>query len=158
MCYEMASGQLVKKDTECGPAKHNSGLSCVQGETSCIRDALKELFPQLNEQTSVFRPKWICKLSTMYKEKSFIIIGSDGLDPVFGRIEDILVIAGDYVLFVVVVFNVLYFESHYHAYALSITSNKKVVSLSNLSDYNVYHSHKMSDGLSYITLKYYFLP
>lgn len=95
ICYEMASGKLVMNSIECGPAKLNNGLTCIKDKPDNVKHALKRLFPQLNEETDVFRPKWIRKLSTTYKENSFVIIQSDGLDPIFGHIDDIIVVAGD---------------------------------------------------------------
>ena len=132
-------------------------------EPANIKKDIKRLFPQLNEETSVFRPTWISKLSTTYKVNSFVIIGSNGLDPFFGRIEDFFghiedfFVISDFVVFLVSIFDVLYFDDHYHTYAISLTSGKSVISLSELPDYNVYHSHKLLDGTDYITLKHYFL-
>ena len=49
-----------------------------------------------------------------------MIVQSDGLDPIFGQINEILVIGGDSVIFGVSVCKVLYFDDHYHAYVISV--------------------------------------
>lgn len=157
MCYEMASGKLINNPLQCGPAKFGDGRSFVRDEPEEIKDCIEKTCLHVNEATPVYRPAWVCRQSTIYKEKAFVIIKSDGLDPIFGRIDDVLVIDVDYVMFVLSVVNILHFDDHFHAYAISVTATKKLLSLSDLPDYNVYHCHKMLDGLSYITLKYFFI-
>lgn len=49
----------------------------------------------------------------------------------------------------------LYFDDHYHAYAISATSNRVIIS--DFYDFNIFHAHKLSDGQLYIALKYHFL-
>ena len=156
MCYEMAVGKVIDNPMECGPAEHGDGLSLVQGESKDIKENLQKIYPELCDSSTVFRPRWVCKQSTTYKADAFVIVQSDGLDPIFGQINEILVIGGDSVIFGVSVCKVLYFDDHYHAYVISVTPCRTVVSLSALLDHNVYHAHKLSDGLSYISLKYYF--
>ena len=43
---------------------------------------------------------------------------------------------------------VIYFDSHYHAYAICHTSKRSIIS--NILDHNVYHGHVLSDGLTYM--------
>ena len=65
-----------------------------------------------------------------------------------------MVAGGDLVVFVVTVCQVLYFDSHYHAYVIEPTSFQSFVT--NILDHNVYHSCKLTGGLTYISLKYHF--
>ena len=74
---------------------------------------------------------------------------------VFAIIEEPIVIGGDMVLFCVRNCNVRYFDDHYHAYVVDLTSQKSLKV--ELLDRNVYHAHVMSNGLSYITLKHSFM-
>ncbi len=67
-------------------------------------------------------------------------------------IEELIVIAGDMVLFNVRHCEVRYFDDHYHAYGIDITSQKSLVI--NILDRNVYHCHVMSNSFRYISLKY----
>ena len=48
-------------------------------------------------------------------------------------------------------YNVLYFDSHYHAYVIKTGIEKSF--LCNISHKKVYHAHELGDGLLYITLK-----
>ena len=64
-----------------------------------------------------------------------------------------MVIGGDMLLFLVSSCNVLYFDSHYHVYIISVSSCQSLIS--DLFDYNVYHGHKLTDDLTYIYLKHY---
>ena len=60
------------------------------------------------------------------------------------------------VIFVLSLCKVLYFDSHYHAYVINFTPHQSF--LTTILDHNVYHGHKLADGLTYITLKYFFSP
>ena len=53
----------------------------------------------------------------------------------------------------VLVSPVLCFDSHYHAYVISVSSHQSLIS--DLFDYNVYHGHKLTDGLTYIYLRHF---
>ena len=157
MCYEMANGNIVMDSSvECGPARLGGGLSFVKDETSDVQEGLRSIVPELGQEVTVFRPTWARKHSITYQNNNaYVMVRSDGLDPIFGHIDDIFVIGGDMVFFVLSLCKTLYFDDHYHAYVVCITSSRSIVS--DLYDLNVYHSHRLSDGLSYIALKYYFL-
>ena len=77
------------------------------------------------------------------------------MDPIFGYLNDLMIIGGDMPIFSVTMCKVVYFDSHYHSYVVSTTPNTALYST--LYDYNVYHGHILRDGLTYITLKYYFV-
>ena len=55
----------------------------------------------------------------------FLIKESDGLDPKFVKLEEILVIGNCLITFIVDECKVLYFDDHYHAYAIELTPNIK---------------------------------
>ena len=63
---------------------------------------------------------------------------------------------GSLVVFIVQECKVLYFEDHYHSYAIEILPTKSVVYLENLYDRTVLHGH-MINSIIYVGLKYYFL-
>ena len=45
---------------------------------------------------TVFHPTWVRRNGILYKSNnSYLIIKSDGLDPIFGQLDDILVVGGD---------------------------------------------------------------
>ena len=83
-----------------------------------------------------------------------IITDSDGLDPIFSRLDDLMVVGGDMVIFLISVCKVLYFDSHFHAYVISVTTQQCLITISNLLDHNIYHGHKFANNLTYIVLKY----
>lgn len=86
---------------------------------------------------------------------AYVVIGHDGLDPVFASIEEVIVIGCDMVLFSVQHCDVCYFDDHYHAYVIDHTSKQSLEN--NLVDRNVYHCHVMSNGLRCVTLNYSFM-
>lgn len=156
MCYQLAPGSLLHRPLECGPARHGSGLTIVSDETEDIQDCLINVVPQLSLEATIFRPKWVRRNGVVYQSNNaYLIISSDGLDPEIGHINDLLVVGGDMVIFALSLCKVLYFDYHYHAYVIKVTSHQTLVS--KILDHNVYHGHKMADGLTYITLKYHFL-
>ena len=122
----------------------------MRQETS---DVQRNLFSSID--CKVFRPTWICDNGILYKcNNTYVIVGSDGLDPIFGQLDELLVVGGNMVIFIASICKVLYFNSRYHAYSFSVTAQKSA--FSSLYDHNVYHAHMLSDGL-YITLKHYFM-
>ena len=155
MCYENAGKGILYAALECGPARHGNGLSLVKEEDIEILGILKETVPDLSLDATIFRPTWVKRDGIIYKvNNAYLIVDSDGLDPIFGQLDDFFVIGGDIVIFCVTLCKVLYYDSHYHSYVVANTSNRKVVS--SLVDHTVYHAHTLS-GFTYITLKSYFL-
>ena len=155
-CYEFASGKLVDAPLECGPPEHGTGVTVVKDRSEATQASLANIFPQISPQSTIFQPKWVQKNGTRYSNNNvYVIIRSDGLDPVFGRLDELMVIGGDLVIFVLTMCKVLCFDTHYHAYAIEATSSRLLTS--ELFDHNVYHGHMLSNGHTYITLKYRFV-
>ena len=88
MCYELVSGGLLQKSLQCGPAQSGSGVSLVKDENKDIRDGLISVLPQLSLEATVFRPTWVRRDGVLYQcNNTYLIIGNDGLDPVFGYLK-----------------------------------------------------------------------
>ena len=150
MCYEH-SGKF-----ECGPPKHGNGVNFIRDESEKISGELREVVPSLSLDATVFRPTWVKTDGITYKlNNTYLVVDSDGLDPIFGRLDDLLVVGGNMVIFVIMLCKVLYFDSHYHAYRIMHTSNQ--VLYSSLFDTKVYHAHTLADGFTYIAMKCHFL-
>lgn len=151
-CYELASECFIKVPFECGPAKSETGVTLVKDETKSIQDSMISVIPQLSLDSNIFRPKWVQQNGIVYQDNNvYLITGSDGLDPIFSRLDDVIVVGGDLVVFVTSLCDVLYFDSHYHAYVISVTSHQAL--FTHLLDHNVYHGHK-SNGSIFISLRY----
>ena len=54
------------------------------------------------------------------------------------------------VVFVVSLCNVNYYDSHYHAYVIDVTSQRSL--FCNIHDQFVYHGHRLADGKTYVTV------
>ena len=118
MCYEMASRQLLSTPLECGPNRL-SNVGLVKDENDDIQESLYKL---ISPDTTIFRPQSVKKDGILYKSNNaYLIIGMDGLDPVFGRLDDVLVAANHLIIFQVSLCRVLYFDDHYHAYVITVT-------------------------------------
>ncbi len=56
---------------------------------------------------------------------TYLMVGSDGLDPIFGYLNDILVVGGDIMaIFSLALCKVSYFDSHYHSYVVLVTQQR----------------------------------
>lgn len=150
LCYELASGSLLSKPIECGPGV---GPLPVHDEAPDIQEGLDKLLT-ISNNSMVFHPRWVRKDGILYKDNIFLITGSDGLDPIFAQLDELLVVGGDLIVFIVYPCTTLYFDSHYHAYV--IERQAKRVLISDLRDHNVLHGRKI-DGLLYVGLKYFFV-
>ena len=146
MCYEMSSGHLILNHLECGPLQSN-GL--IVDESENLQEQLKFIIPQLKPEATISRPRWIKMEGILYKaDNAYVIIDTDGLDPIFGEIIDILVVSNYNVIFQVIKYQTLFFCAHYHSYAVKATFEQLL--FSNLSSFDIHHGHKLSDGLKYI--------
>lgn len=83
----------------------------------------------------------------LIKKSAYLITGSDGLHPILGKVEELLILSDALVLFVPPV-KVLYFDDHYHAYVVTVTNEQSYLLVDSLSSYanSTLHAHK-KDGL-----------
>ena len=96
-------------------------MGLVGNETNLLRP-LEQLFPQLSQENTICRPAWVKVDGILYKaNNAYLVVDTDGLDPVFGRLDDILIISSGVVVFNVAKCKTLYFDEHYHAYAVKVT-------------------------------------
>ena len=153
-CYQLAKCNLLCTPLECGPGEPSSSLD---GESENLTASILKSDPTIDLASSVFRPSWVRYEGILYKPNNcYLIKASDGLDPIFVKLNEILVIGNSLVVFIVQECKVLYFEDHYHSYAIEILPAKSVVYLENLYDRTVLHGH-MINSIIYVGLKYYFL-
>ena len=60
-----------------------------------MRKALLKLFPDMSVDCAIFRPSWVIYNCKTYKANNcFLIKGTDGLDPMFVRLVEVLVLHG----------------------------------------------------------------
>ena len=152
ICYQRALGSLVGRAQEYGPLKPGTTTLSLDKETNDIQEQILKILPEIDMKAMVIRPTWIHTDGILYKNNNaYLVIGFDGLDPLFGHLDELLVI-GNYTVFVVTKCKVQYFDSHYYAYVIRIGIERSF--LCSISHKNVYHAHKLGDGLLYITLKH----
>jgi len=138
MCYELSSGKLIDTSIECGPSTSGTGIAHVKDETKDIQDNLFHILPQLSMEASVFHPKWVRQNGVLYQcNNAYLITGSDGLDPVFGHLDDLMVLGGDMIMFVVSLCNVQYYDCKYHVFVVDVTLHRKL--FHTVFAHNVYH-------------------
>lgn len=151
MCYELASDNLLTSPLECGPGNNPTPF---HRECESNRTALLKLFPDICCDCVVFRPSWVTYNNKTYKANNcYLIRDTDGIDPIFVRLVEVLVIHGSQVVFIVEECKVMYFDEHFHSYVIIHTAVKSAIC--NLYDHNIYHSQQVGSRL-HISLRYYF--
>ena len=88
-CYELCSGNILAKPVECGPG---AGPMQQCDETIDIQEGLRKL--------AHVSPQMFFILD-VYEDRTFLVTSSDGLDPIFSLIDELLVIGGDMIVFIV---------------------------------------------------------
>lgn len=88
-----------------------------------------------------------------YSHLDYIIKGwqSDDL-PNFGRIENIIVVNDNALLFCVQDCITAGIDRHYHSFSISVTGEKDIVCLPELVDHHTFYGHLVNNGI-YITLR-----
>ena len=152
ICYELSSGSLLSKPIECGPGV---GPKQFCDETPGIQGGLSSLM-EISPESSIFHPRWVRKDGIMYKDNIFLVTGSDGLDPVFAQLDELLVVGGDLIIFILHPCTTLFFDSPYHAYAVDVKPQRILKCISDLADPNVLHGRRVNE-YTYVALKYYFM-
>ena len=157
MCYQLASGQLLQQGFECGPGDHSPLLKYKE---KALQDKIYDILPGISNETPVFNTHWVKKYGILYHNNNcFVLQGSDGLNPVFGKIIDIFVLGGDLVLLHLQCYRTRYYDEHFHSFVVYPTPNTSVVNCEQLDNWYVLNSHKLFDGSSevYIALKHAFV-
>ena len=151
MCYESSLNDLYSVPLECGPG---GSPTFFHGESQHMRAALLNIISDISRDCAIFRPSWVFYNHKTYKPNNcFLIKCTDGLDPMFVRLVELLVLHGSQIVFIVQECQVLYFDEHFHSYAIQLLPNKSAII--NLYDHYIYHSQKIGSVL-YISLRYYF--
>ena len=154
MCYQLASDNMLQSCFECGPGSNPSTIGQQPHQLGSI---IQRAIPSISNDATVFHPKWVKKNSINYcNNNCYVIIGTDGTDPLFGHLIDVYVVGGDLLLLHVYHCQTIYFDDHFHSYVISDTTNMSIVCLQDLLSPFVLHGHKLFDGRSetYITMKH----
>ena len=98
-CYQMASSksELLQSPLECGPALRSSvGPTLRQDESNTMKEGILRVLPEISLTSTVFHPVWVVCDGIKYKaDNCFLIRGSDGLDPNFVKLEELLIVGSN---------------------------------------------------------------
>jgi hypothetical protein len=102
-----------------------------------------------------FRPNWINVYGGRYYRSEFVQSGFQEDDlPIFGKIEDIIIIAGSIPVLQINKYKTLGINSHLSAFQVSHTSLNTVILLSQLHNKDRYYAHSSpGDSSTYITMR-----
>ena len=154
LCYQLASGNLLRPNFECGPQKTPTVTlsSLPASQANCIAST----FLACSDETKVFNPKWVRFQGKFYStNNSYVVTESDGLNPTFGKVLDIFLICSNILLYVQK-FTSEYYDEHYHSFVVSEFSTKCIILASDLKPINtILHGHTLfnNNKTLYIMLK-----
>ena len=154
MCYQLASGNLLNPESECGPAK--TPTVNLNSLPESLAHSIRVALPSINDDTRVFNPKWVKTNGNYY---SFIITGSDGLNPIFSEIVDIFLVCSNVLLLYVQNLICDYYDAHYHSYVITTSSTRYIYIVDGQQHNPILHAHELFNNSKeiYIALKYLFI-
>ena len=103
----------------------------------------------------MYRANWIHIYGERFYRCEFVHSGFQEEDlPIFGKIVDIIVIAGSTPVLQLDTYNTLGINSHLSAFEVSRTNLKTVILLSQLHNKDLYYAHSCpGDSSTYITMR-----
>lgn len=121
LCYHLSSGKLLRSQFECGPSPECSPLS---SETDNLTECMNQILPNISSETMISHPTWIKVNGITYKRNNcYVITGSDGTDPTFARVVDVLVVGTDLPVLQLQSCLVSYYDEHFHSFVICETSH-----------------------------------
>lgn len=114
--------------------------------------------PGISHDIFVSRVTWAKINGILYKPKDAYLLCTTHIDDnpesilCFGCIEEILVCSSDLVLFVMHMYKSQQYDDHFHAYVVERTSERLIVSYTNVLDHSVLHCRSINDKF-YIATK-----
>ncbi len=151
-CYQLQSNALLHRALERGP----STVTVLQNEAINTQSLLKD-HGISDPSAALCHTRWVSLDGVRYcANNNFVVIGAKNSMPVFGEITDIICHT-DIVLFEIVVYDTVFFDSHFHSYAILATSRLAIHPVTSLKDPFVLHSRhipSLSEYL-YISLKHH---
>ena len=100
-------------------------------ESIAIKHLVSAKGMEMSEEGVVCHPSWVQYFNSTYK-KYCIIVTSMSNKPVFGKVQDILVLPDSSVFFLVNILTTEHFDSHYHAYCVRETIACDLIELSSM--------------------------
>ena len=156
MCYQLSSGELLKSTIEVGPGNQSCTLSELP---ESLANLICQSLPEISGNVTVFSPNWVKQNGVYYSNNnSYLITGTDGMNPLFGRIINLYLVGGDLLLFHLYQCQNLYFDDHFHSYIVTEMPNMNMICIEDILSPWVLHGHKLfTDGReTFITLKHLF--
>lgn len=91
----------------------------------------------------ICRPNWVKLDGIRYQKPCALLLGVEDDYPLFGRLDDILIVDNRYI-FSVTVLSTTYFNHHYQGYVIDTTTNTKIIMHKQLHSPFPFHIHYIS--------------
>ena len=153
LCWHLQSALYLNEKLKVGGTSTNVPYA---EESIAIKHLVSAKGMEMSEEGVVCHPSWVQYFNSTYK-KYCIIVTSMSNKPVFGKVQDILVLPDSSVFFLVNILTTEHFDSHYHTYCVRETIACDLIELSSMEYPFVLHLYTNAyreDYNTYIIMKY----
>jgi hypothetical protein len=150
LCYQLQAINYLRPSLETGPIIKSNQIA---DETdSVLKNQLSSLVNG-NLTTVVSHVRWVKVQNMKYQRYVYVLTEWDDVNPHFGLVDDILVLAGDTVVLSVRIYEAMYFDFHCNCFAISHELlHAKIVTQESLFDHRVlYARHSRYSDTLFIT-------
>ncbi len=152
-CQKLQSDNFLHCEVESSPKPK---LSSYNEEEECIQQKLRQLFPSDLQDLIIRHHKWVSVQSSKYTRGVFVLIEYDLIEPVFGKVVDLLEINGT-IMLSLEKHKSLFFDVHFNSFVVKSLGEHIAVEQHTLTFYNVIHASTTfitTDTQCYLTLPY----
>ena len=136
LCYQLQSINYLRPSLETGPIIESNQIA----DETVLKDQLSSLVNG-NLTAVITRVRWAKVQNTKYQRHVYVLTKWDDVNPQFGLIDDILILAGDTVVLSVHIYEAMYFDFHCNCFAISHELlHSKIVTQETLFDHRVLHA------------------
>ena len=156
LCYKIqCEKHLLIPSLEMSP---NQTSSLLENEADYVITAVKRLLPSLNSDAILQHPNWVKIQSSEFCIGVFVMLKYDNMNPLFGKIIDVVTIGSTVILCVQEYYGEV-FVSHFNAFVINTRGVISVVCVDSLADHRTFFVKKNiipSDNTQYVTMPYYY--
>ena len=152
-CQKLYLDHFLHPETQTSP---KSTTTSYDEEDDCVQDVLSKLFPEELSEIRINHHSWVKVQSSKYRKGVFVLLTYDLIDPVFGKVGDLLVV-NDTIILLLTKHKSIFFDVHCNAFKVQPLSTHVAIEQHTLDFFNVLHHQQtfiLSDTSIYLTLPY----
>lgn len=157
LCHQIVSNpSILTPQLESSPKHFSSTLAC---EDDYIQCELKRAIPTLNDDSVVCHPDWVKLQGSRFVKGLYILIKFNTVNPVFGKIVDLVTLNQDTLFISVLEYVGKAFCPHYKAFLIKSKSVISAHDVNSLTDHRPFYARSLFSSTNneyYISLPYYY--